>query len=47
MRFNAQELSFLAHLSSDKFDKQGYLHILEKPDSLFRKGQGTVYFCVI
>ena len=40
MRFNAQELAFLAHLSPDKFERQGYLHILEKNDGLFRKGQG-------
>lgn len=40
MRFNKQELATLAQQPSNKFEKEGILHITERQDGFFRKTEG-------
>lgn len=47
MRFNKQELATLAQQPSNKFEKEGILHITERQDGFFRKTEGTyTHICV-
>lgn len=40
MRFNKQELITLATQPSNKFEKEGPLHVTEKQEGFFRKTEG-------
>uniref|UniRef100_A0A182W428 phosphatidylinositol-3,4-bisphosphate 4-phosphatase n=1 Tax=Anopheles minimus TaxID=112268 RepID=A0A182W428_9DIPT len=43
MRFNKQELITLATQPSNKFEKEGPLHVTEKQEGFFRKTEGKYY----
>lgn len=40
MRFNKQELSALASLTSQSYDKEGVMVLKEKQDGFFRRSEG-------
>lgn len=44
MRFNKQELATLATQPSNKFEKEGILHVTERQDGFFRRTEGN-YNC--
>lgn len=43
MRFNKQELATLATQPSNKFEKEGILHVTERQDGFFRRTEGTIF----
>ncbi|CAH1776626.1 unnamed protein product [Owenia fusiformis] len=43
MRFNAKEMANLAQQKATKYDKEGLLHIKEKPEGLFKSRKSEVY----
>lgn len=44
MRFNKQELATLATQPSNKFEKEGILHVTERQDGFFRRTEGNILF---
>lgn len=46
MRFNKQELATLATQPSNKFEKEGILHVTERQDGFFRRTEGN-YNCFL
>lgn len=42
MRFNKQELATLATQPSNKFEKEGILHVTERQDGFFRRTEGNI-----
>lgn len=43
MRFNKLELATLAQQPSNKFEREGTLHVTEKQDGFFRRTEGKLW----